>query len=105
MELHIKGLKCDNTTCDYKDDTIPFAEYPRYIDHPCPTCGQSLLTQADFDATMQLVDMMTIVSSMALAAQNEGNETSQQNEDEPRYRINVELDGTGNPQIDIKKDE
>jgi len=50
----IYGLKCDNPTCDYHDDTILREEYERYINFPCPKCGSILLTQADYDAVIFL---------------------------------------------------
>jgi ssDNA-binding Zn-finger/Zn-ribbon topoisomerase 1 len=52
MKVH--GLKCDNPSCDYKDDSIERSEYPRYIDYPCPKCGCSLLTIEDYKALVEL---------------------------------------------------
>ena len=51
---NIHGLKCDNPECGFVDSTIQRKDYPSYIDFPCPKCGQSLLTQADFDAVVVL---------------------------------------------------
>jgi hypothetical protein len=45
--LAISGLKCDY--CDYRDDTVPYSDYPTSIGKPCPKCGESLLTQQEFD--------------------------------------------------------
>lgn len=45
--LNISGLKCDY--CDYRDDTVPYSDYPASIGKPCPKCGESLLTQKEFD--------------------------------------------------------
>ena len=95
MELNIYGLKCDNSVCDYNDETIKFEDYPNYIEHPCPKCGQSLLTQADFDTTMQIVKMAELASKLGFdAGSSEGDKT---------YKMNVQLDGSGVPKIDIAK--
>ena len=52
MMANISGLKCDNPDCDYKDDTIDSVDYEQHIDKPCPDCGESLLTQDDYDKVM-----------------------------------------------------
>lgn len=52
--LTIYGLKCDNPGCGFVDSTIQRKDYPNYIGFPCPKCGQSLLTQADYDAVVKL---------------------------------------------------
>ena len=44
MGFFIKGLKCDNPNCEYVDPDIPFEEYEKYVNCPCPICGESLLT-------------------------------------------------------------
>lgn len=50
----IKGLKCDNTECDYRDEEIDSVDYHKHIDAPCPKCGDNLLTQADYDKVQEL---------------------------------------------------
>ncbi len=47
MELEISGFKCDH--CDYTDESVPFAQYKESIGKPCPNCGESLLTQEEYD--------------------------------------------------------
>lgn len=47
MPINIYGLKCDH--CDYKDDSIPFSEYPQNIGKSCPICGENLLTQKEYE--------------------------------------------------------
>lgn len=61
IAMNIKGLICDNPHCDYKDDTIKSEDYAEYIGFPCPKCGESLLTQEDYEFTQKmktLVDLM-----------------------------------------------
>lgn len=47
MKLEAIGLKCDH--CTYKDMTIKSKDYNNNIGKPCPRCGNSLLTQEDYD--------------------------------------------------------
>lgn len=99
MELNIFGLKCDNPSCDHNDETIKFEDYPSYIGHPCPKCGESLLTQADFDTTMEIVKMAELASRMGFGSPF--NLDAQ--DSEKMYKMNVQLDGSGVPKIDIKE--
>ena len=52
VEIDIRGIKCDNSSCDYTDMSVDVSEYPKWIDKPCPKCGENLLTQEDYDQTM-----------------------------------------------------
>jgi len=56
MELNISGLKCD--FCEYRDDDVQFSEYEASIGRPCPKCGNSLLTQEDFNHCIKLHKMI-----------------------------------------------
>jgi hypothetical protein len=56
--MKITGIKCDNKTCDYNDDSIKKEEYLAFINKPCPKCGCNLLTQKDYD-TVMLLDKIT----------------------------------------------
>lgn len=64
IELGISGLKCDNPNCDYNDPTVPLSDYEKSINKPCPKCGESLLTQDDFDQTMQMVKAVELMNKM-----------------------------------------
>lgn len=64
MDIQISGLKCDKDGCDYRDDTIPFDEYEKSIGKPCPKCGESLLTQDDYDVTFRLLKRWSIVKKI-----------------------------------------
>ncbi len=59
--VDISGLKCDNTNCDFEDDT-PLEDYKKSIGKPCPKCGDNLLTQEDYDKTMEIIDSMEILN-------------------------------------------
>jgi hypothetical protein len=76
--MKIFGLKCDAAGCDYQDMSITRDMYEACINLPCPTCGAPLLTQADYDAILQLekVEKNPLFSMMGID-------------------VNVSLDGTG----------
>jgi hypothetical protein len=63
IEIQGGGLKCDNPHCDFEDETIPIEDYEKWINKPCPKCGENLLTQEDYDQTMQILDAMSIINS------------------------------------------
>lgn len=62
-ELEISGLKCDNPNCNYHDPSVPLSDYEKSINKPCPDCGESLLTQDDYDQVMQMVKAVEIMNS------------------------------------------
>ena len=47
MHIEISGLKCDN--CNFRDDDVKFSEYKDSVGRACPECGESLLTQEDYE--------------------------------------------------------
>ena len=62
VELNIVGLKCDN--CDWIDMSIPFSEYENNINRPCPKCGQSILTQEDYEECLAMVKAAEIINNI-----------------------------------------
>lgn len=60
--VDIYGLKCDNPSCDYEDMTVPLSDYSKSIGKACPKCGENLLTQQDYDETMNLVQAVEIIN-------------------------------------------
>lgn len=65
LDMNISGLKCDN--CDYRDDSVPFSDYESSVGKPCPDCGESLLTQEDYNSIMQMVQAVEMVNSFSEA--------------------------------------
>ena len=65
LEMNISGLKCDN--CDYRDDSVPLSDYESSINKPCPQCGESLLTQEDYDSVMQMVQAVEMINGFSEA--------------------------------------
>lgn len=94
MELNIYGLKCDNPSCDYQDNSIQLEQYKDYINYPCPKCSSPLLTQADYDTTMTIIQSVKLAEKLGL--NTNGNS-------EEMYKMSVQLDGTGIPKFDVNK--
>lgn len=90
MKAEIKGIKCDNPNCDYKDISVKWDDIEKtgaeYLNKPCPKCGQSLLTQEDFDSTKRLIFVMTELEKIA-------EEVFTDNNDNP-INFTVKSDGT-----------
>jgi hypothetical protein len=61
--LDISGLKCDNPDCGYSDMSVPLSDYKDSIGKACPECGESLLTQDDYDQVMQMVQAVEVINS------------------------------------------
>lgn len=49
------GIKCDNASCDYRDDTVQQDQYESLVNKPCPKCGENLLTEEDFANSQMLM--------------------------------------------------
>jgi hypothetical protein len=64
VEMFESGLKCDSPLCDWSDMTITFDSYKDWINRPCPKCGESVLTQGDFENAEQLRLMYEFLNSM-----------------------------------------
>ena len=63
----IGGLQCDVNGCDYIDTTINADDYKDLIGTPCPKCGASLLTQADYDAIMEMLKMEKTLMDLGIS--------------------------------------
>lgn len=92
VEHRIRGIKCDNPFCDFRDDTVEFEEYPGWLNRPCPLCGSNLLTQADLDATVRLLRRVNQINNSLLFR---GIAFFSQLLNRPRVRFRVHMDGSG----------
>lgn len=50
----IKGIKCDNVSCDYRDMEVDF-DPEKFLNAPCPKCGSNLFTREDYDSMHKLI--------------------------------------------------
>lgn len=92
IEMNIRGLKCDNPNCDYKDMTIKAEEYKKYVNSKCHKCGEILLTKADYRNTKFLLGMVNLA-----------NKIFPKREAEEVITMSVKMNGTGNMEFDVKE--
>jgi len=62
MEIKISGIKCDH--CDYRDDSVQFSDYPKWLNKPCPKCGENLLTQEEYDKCLKYYKTVDILNKV-----------------------------------------
>lgn len=93
LELNIKGIKCDNPKCDYRNDKIKVEEYDEWLNKPCPKCGAILLTQEDLDNVKLMTNMVNTLNGVL----------PKRKKDEPIVGANIKMNGTGNMEIKIDK--
>jgi hypothetical protein len=62
--INIRGIKCDHPKCGWNDMTVPFTDYDRWLNKPCPKCGHNLLTQKDYDLAKQLMGAGEILNTL-----------------------------------------
>lgn len=56
---------CDNENCDYKVENTtkdPLHEIDKYLDVPCPECGENLLTKEDLDTYMIFIKSVNFMN-------------------------------------------
>lgn len=85
LKINVGGIKCDNKACDFNDMAVPFEDYGKWLNKPCPKCGSNLLTQQDFDILKVLMDVTGIINEVMPEAK----------EGEELYKMSADFDGTG----------
>lgn len=90
-ELKVQGLQCDNTLCDYVDMSILREDYEKYIDSPCPKCGENLLTLEDYNNVLILEEAVRLTNTMSEEQINEitKNISAEQEEEIKNFLINT----------------
>src|ERR1035437_3466432 len=56
----VHGIKCD--TCSWRDDSVQFSEYEKYLKEDCPNCGMPLLTMTDYLTTKKILRRVFITN-------------------------------------------
>lgn len=59
-QLIIKGIKCDNPNCDYREEVEikDIKDCDKWLNKQCPKCGQNLFTQNDY-VSLKILTMFT----------------------------------------------
>jgi hypothetical protein len=65
IEITGSGLKCDNLSCDWVDETILLSEYEKWLNAPCPKCGENVLTEEDFKNSQDLLKVVSLINSFS----------------------------------------
>lgn len=67
VQVEDQHLHCDNEECGYEhfDKDIDYQDLSKWVDFPCPKCGQSLLTQEDLEATNQLTAYVNMINGFS----------------------------------------
>ena len=87
----VQGIKCDNPECDYKDMSVKYEDYPKWIDKPCPCCGSNLLTKRDYNVTKLMVKLSSIFGKIEVP------------EEKVDTMVDVKLNGTDKVDFDVSK--
>jgi len=93
LKINIGGIKCDNKECDFKDMSVLFEDYDKWLNRPCPKCGCNLLTEQDYEVTKTLVELVGAINESPLEVPD----------DEELVKVTVDFDGTGKVLFNVKK--
>lgn len=85
----IRGIKCDNPDCDFIDRDVDFLDYEKWLNKPCPKCGENLLTEQDYLNCKILFNATNIINKFAK------NTKYNFDDNEKQIMMNVNMDGTG----------
>lgn len=93
LEINMSGLKCDNPTCDYVDISIDVKDYEKWVNVKCPKCGEILLTEADYNNTKFLLEIVDLANKIF----------PKRRDDEKDATMTVEMNGSGDMSFNIKE--
>lgn len=93
ITTQIQGIKCDNKNCDFKDMSVSYKDYPKYINKPCPKCGTNLLTVHDYKVCKAVMGITKLFENISCPEQD------------INTKMNIQLNGTNEVKIDVKKIE
>lgn len=65
VQLNISGIQCDNENCDYREMDVKLEDYPQWLNKPCPKCGENLLTEDDYNETLDLMKKTELINAMS----------------------------------------
>lgn len=55
IKIAISGIKCDNKSCDFIDQSVTIQDFSSWLNKPCPKCGANLFTQKDYDSLTEML--------------------------------------------------
>ncbi len=93
------GIKCDNSKCDFVDQSVRIQDYDKWLNKPCPKCGSNLLTQADYDNVQMLLSLVNIIN------ENYPVTEETQNNFGKYTTISFNFDGSGKMEVEVNETE
>ena len=63
-ETNVYEIKCANADCSYIVKDIKGEQYCQWINKPCPTCGNILLTEDDYNDAKYLTQIVKLANSV-----------------------------------------
>lgn len=91
ITTRIQGIKCDNKNCDFRDMSVPYEDYPKWINRPCPKCGANLLTMHDYKVCRTVMALSKLFNNVDVPEKAIDTE------------MHIELNGTDEVAFDIRK--
>lgn len=64
IELVSGGIFCDNTKCDWHDDSVNSDDYKNWIGATCPKCSSIVFTEDDYKESVKMKAMVELINSM-----------------------------------------
>lgn len=83
--LGIQGIKCDNKDCDYRNENARIEDMEKWLNKPCPKCGQNLFTVKDCISLKILIMLVNLLNAILPKGKD----------DEKDEVFSVEMNGTG----------
>lgn len=93
LSIKIQGINCDAPTCDFRDGTVRYEDFEKWLNKPCPKCGANLLTDADLRSTRKLLQFVRLANRLLPRAKR----------GESLARVAIAMDGSGRVSIDLNK--
>lgn len=92
IELNVSGIKCD--ACPYEDKTVRADTYEKWVNRPCPDCGENLLTEKDYKTVLRIQKIVRVVNRIL---------PKRKMKDEDLSVLELKMNGTGEVEAgDIK---
>ena len=94
LEINVSGIKCDNPNCDFEDMSVKVEDYDKWLNKPCPKCGENLLTDNDYRNIKFLLGMAELANKIYPKIEDKENIA----------KATINMNGTGNMNITIDND-
>lgn len=63
ISFDIRGIKCDNPHCGWSDMRAQFIP-EKYLNAPCPECGDNLFTQSDYETMLRMFAAARFINTL-----------------------------------------